>query len=232
MYFLATFKEAEMYHLLRYLLLKDQGTDEPNIEYETPEIPRPRKKRKHSARLVSVVQRAILSEVGADINVQLNCANPSRTLHAIFVKQLLTEGSIKWRQHESSVDTCVMNDYNPTTGYLTPQSFVHVSCTNEDGNLFLRCTCRIYDIIQRAAKHETPLSSGEEFVPDITLTCMHCRFDKDHLHNAYERISSEAQGNLSRALHMVHESLQYMNDPVQLVRCVVDQGTMIFSCQG
>ena len=81
-----------------------------------------------------------------------------------------------------------MNDYNLTTGYLMPQSFVHVSCTNEDGNLFLRYTCRIYDIIQRAAKQETPLSSGEEFVPNFSLTCMHCRFYKDHLNNAYEKI--------------------------------------------
>ena len=70
MYFLVTFKEVDMYHLLQYPLLKDQGMDEPNMEYETPEIPRPRK-RKHSARLVSVTQRAILSEVGADINVQI-----------------------------------------------------------------------------------------------------------------------------------------------------------------
>ena len=54
MYFLAMFKEAEMYHLLRYLLLKDQGTDEHDMEYETREIPIPKKKRKHSARLVSV----------------------------------------------------------------------------------------------------------------------------------------------------------------------------------
>ena len=92
---------------------------------------------------LSVTQRAILSEVGADIYVQMNCANPSRTLYAIFVKQLLTEGSMKWRQHESNVDICVMNDYNPTTGYLMPQSFVHVSCTDENGNLFLRCTCMI-----------------------------------------------------------------------------------------
>ena len=205
--------------------------DEPNMEYETPEIPKPRK-RKHSARLSSVRQRAILSEVGADINVQLNCANPSRTLYTIFVEQLLTEGSIKWRQHESNVDICVMNDYNPTTGYLMPRSFVHVSCTNEDGNLFPRCTCRTYDIIERAAKQETPLSPGEEYVPNTTLTYMHCRFYKDHLHNAYERISSEAQGNLPRALCMVHESLQYMNDPVQLVGSVIDQGTMRFSCQG
>ena len=113
-----------------------------------------------------------------------------------------------------------------------PKSLVHVSCTNEDGNLFLRCTCRIYDIIQRAAKQETPLSPGQEYVPDTALTCMHCRFYKDHLHNANERISSEAQGNLPRSLHMVHEFLQYMNDPVQLVGSVIDQGTTRFSCQG
>ena len=82
----------------------------------------------------------------------------------------------------------------------------------------------------RAAKQETPLSPGAEYVPDTTLTCMHCRFYKDHLHNVYERISSEAQGNLPRALHMVHESLQYINDPVQLVGSVIDQGTVRFSC--
>ena len=107
--------------------MKDQGTDEPPMDYEPPEIQRPRKKREHSARLVSVTQRAILSEVGADINIQLNCANPSRTLRAIFVEQLLTEGSLKW-----STDMSVKNDYNPTAEYLMPQSFVHVSCTNED----------------------------------------------------------------------------------------------------
>ena len=50
--------------------------------------------------------------------------------------------------------------------------------------------------MQRAAKQETPLSPGEEYVPNTTLTCMHCRFHKDYLHNAYERTSSEAQGNL------------------------------------
>ena len=58
-YFLVTFKQGDLYHLLRYLPLKDQGTDDPNMEYETPEIPRPRKKRKHSVRLVSITQRAI-----------------------------------------------------------------------------------------------------------------------------------------------------------------------------
>ena len=55
MYFLVMFKEAEMYHLLQYLLLKDQGTDEPNKEYETHEIPIPKKEED--------TQGAILSEV-------------------------------------------------------------------------------------------------------------------------------------------------------------------------
>ena len=55
---------------------------------------------------------------------------------------------------------------------------------------------------------------------------------KYHLNNAYERISSDPQGHLLRALHMVHESLQYMNDPVQLVGSVIDQGTTRFSREG
>ena len=147
----------------------------------------------------------------------------------MFEEQLLSEGIIRWRLHKSNTDICIMNDYNPNTGYLMPQSFTHVSCTNEDG--YLRCSCRIYDIIQRAAKQQAPLSPGEDFVPDSTMTCMHCWFFKDHLVNAYEIISSQPQGNLPRALSMVNESLQYMNDPVQLVGNVIDQGTTRFSCQ-
>ena len=75
--------------------------------------------RKHSPRLLSVTQQAILTEGSADI-IQLNYANLSRTLYAIFVKQLLTKGSLKWRRHKSNVDVCVMNDYDPTTGHLMP----------------------------------------------------------------------------------------------------------------
>ena len=232
MYFLATFKEGEMYQILRYLLGKDNGNDDLASDYVPPDVPRVRKKRKHSSRLISVTHRSILSEVGADLNIQLNCANPSRTLYAMFEEQLQSEGIIRWRLHKSNTDICIINDYNPNTGYLMPQSFTHVSCTNEDGNQYLRCSCRIYDIIQRAAKQQAPLSPGEEFVPDSTMTCMHCWFFKDHLVNAYEIISSQPQGNLPRALFMVNESLQYMNDPVQLVGNVIDQGTTRFSCQG
>ena len=174
MYFLATLKEGEMYQILRYLLGKDNGNDDLASDYVPPDVPRVSKKRKHSSRLISVTHRPILSEVGADLNIQLNCANSSRTLYAMFEEQLLSEGIIRWRLHKSNTDICIMNDYNPNTGYLMSQSFTHVSCTNEDGNQYLRCSCRIYDIIQRAAKQQAPLSPGEEFVPDSTMTCMHC----------------------------------------------------------
>ena len=82
MYFLATYKESEMYQILRYLLGKDNGNDDLASDYVPPDVPRARKKRKHSSRLISVTHRSILSEVGADLNIQFNCTNPSRTLYA------------------------------------------------------------------------------------------------------------------------------------------------------
>ena len=61
MYFLATFKEGEMYQILRYLLGKDNGNDDLASDYVPPDVPRVRKKRKHSSRLISVTHRSILS---------------------------------------------------------------------------------------------------------------------------------------------------------------------------
>ena len=83
------------------------------MDYDPPKTQRPRKK------TLPVAQRAILTKGSADI-IQLNYANLSRTLYAIFVEQLLTKGSLKWRRHKRNVDVCVMNDYDPTTGHVMP----------------------------------------------------------------------------------------------------------------
>ena len=61
---------------------------------------------------------------------------------------------------------------------------------------------------------------------------MHCRYYKEHLLGAYEKVTQEAPGKLSRALLMVKESLQYINDPVQLAGNVIDNGTTKFSVWG
>ena len=70
-----------------------------------------------------------------------------------------------------------MNDIKHTTGHLMPQSFVHVECTKPmDEEVYIKCTYRIYSLIQRAAHQEAELLPGEEIVPDSNLTCMLCRF--------------------------------------------------------
>ena len=141
-------------------------------------LPVPRQKRKHSACLISVSQCTVFTAAGADISTQFNCANPNCTLYKLFEEQFITEGIIKWRLHEQNQDVCIMNDIKPTTGHLKPQSFFHVECTKgaNDEDFFIRCTCNIYSLIQRAAHQESHILPGEDVVLDENLTCMHCRF--------------------------------------------------------
>ena len=60
---------------------------------------------------------------------------------------------------------------------------------------------------------------------------MHCRFYKDHLVNAYEKICNSTM-TLTRSLAIVKESLQHMNQPIQLLGNVIDRGTTKFSVKG
>lgn len=90
MYFLSTDQNAELYQLIEYLLSLDSPNQITYDENNPEDIPIPRKKRKQSSHLVSVTWHAIYVEVGADLNEQLNCANPSRTLHSLFEEQLQT----------------------------------------------------------------------------------------------------------------------------------------------
>ena len=63
-----------------------------------------------------------------------------------------------------------MNNYNHMTGYMMPENFVHVTCTRGlNNNIDLCCTCPIYNLIQRAGHHETPLSQGQELIPNDKL---------------------------------------------------------------
>ena len=77
MYFMDSSKEAELFQLVEHILKGDQTneTDADLIKMETPPVPR--KKRKHSACLVSVLQCTVFTAVGTDISTQFNCASPS-----------------------------------------------------------------------------------------------------------------------------------------------------------
>ena len=111
----------------RYLMIdQDKIKIDSDLTIETEEIPaRPRKKRKHQNRIVSVTLKDISQHTGEDLNSLLNSANQHRTLYQKF-KELRMEGMIKWRHHDLNSDVCMMTDYNSINGNIIPSSYVHV----------------------------------------------------------------------------------------------------------
>ena len=129
-----------------------------------------------------------------------------------------------------------MSDINPGNGILLPGSFVHVTCLKEFDDPIIKCTCEIYKLIKCSSKQKTPLwpvhrREDEEEVPDHTFTCLHCRFYRQFLVNAYDTVQ-QGRVDLTPALKMVHESMQHMNLPIQLVGNVLLHCTTKFSVKG
>ena len=83
-------------------------------------------------------------------------------------------------------------------------------------------------MIERAANQDQDIWPDEHNILDDSLTCMHCQFFKEQLMNAYEKLQQQ-NTNLSTALCMVQESLQYMNEEIQLLSSVVPHATTKFS---
>ena len=201
-------------------------TEPQELETEEP----PSKKRKHTAKLVSVNPRLLCDSIGVDLNKILNSANQNRNLYTKFQENLISDGLINWRLHDNQQDICVMSDINTTTGLLVPNSYVHVTCTRTyTGEQVVKCTCDIYNIIKRAATNNVELLPGQEFDLDNKLTCMHCRFYFENLTNVHEDIN---YNNQSKMIQIVKSSFQYMNDPVQLLGNPVPKGTTKFSVKG
>ena len=125
-----------------------------------------------------------------------------------------------------------MNDYSKSTGAFIPTKYVHVKCIRiSENDIALHCSSDMYSYIQMSSHQEVPLWPEDEPYLDQSLTCMHCRFYKDHLVNACENICNSTM-TLTRSLTIVKESLQYMKQPIQLLGNVIDRGTMKFSVKG
>ena len=123
----------------------------------------------------------------------------------------------------------MMNDYCKSTGAFIPNKYVHVKCIMiSENDIALCCSYDMYSYIQMSSHQEVPLWPEDEPYLDQSLTCMHYRFYKDHLVNAYENICNSIT-TLTRSLAIVKESLQHMNQPIQLLGNVIDRGTTKFS---
>ena len=58
-----------------------------------------------------------------------------------------------------------MNDINPATGIMMPQSFVHVTVIDGDTKeKIIKCSCAIFNLIQRTAKQQIKLWPEEEVI--------------------------------------------------------------------
>ena len=111
-----------------------------------------------------------------------------------------------------------------------PQSFVHVTCLSNVGKEpVIKCSCQIFNLIQRAGHQEVHLWPGEELIPDST--CMHCRFYCDYLLNAYQHVHNE-DTTLTRPMSMVKDSLEEMANEVQIVGNVILPTATKFSVKG
>ena len=222
------------WNTLKYLVAKDTGAeDQEEIYFEPTEgyAPPIKKRRRHTRRIVQVTDTALYESIGAGLCTSINCANPARTIYCDFREQLITDGIIRWRTHTEEMDICLMNDYHPSTGVLLPNSFVHVTSYTDEDDAVLKCTCIIYGLIQRCAKQGNELWPEDELIRDASLTCMHCRFYRENLLTAYDRCM-EGNITISKPLEKVKESLQYINDPIQLVGSVLPSLTTKFSVKG
>ena len=191
-----------------------------------------RKKRKHQKRIVQITLKDLSQDCGEDLNSILNSAQQNRNLYDRFKEQLVLEGVIKWRHHDSKKDVCIITDYNPTNGNLVPGSFVHVTREFDfQKNPIISCTCDIYKHLIGVAYNQNQSQDNEQLFPDTSITCMHCRYFSEELEEAYN-ILQKHNTNLPWALKQVQDSLQFINSPIQLTGNVIERGTTKFSVKG
>ena len=178
----------------------------------------PSKRRRIATHVLKVTPDKLCDSVGVSPNCVKNSTDPNINLYTRFSQQLITEGTIHWRKHNQHEDTVVMSDYNPTTGFLSPLSYAHITCTTDSTNsetVFLKCTCYIYNTIQCAGLAGTDLSQGEDTVLDESMTCMHCRFFRDHLLKYRHNLQNITSSTLIDT--KVKMSLPTLNNPVVLL---------------
>ena len=159
---------------------------EEHADY-VPPIKRTKKMKHSSGHIVQVTPNQLqTTNQNIDMSEYQNDADQDRSLYTKFTEDLLTQGNIKWWFHDEQTDICMMNDVDKETGVMKPNSFIHVTyTTDETGEIMLTCTCKIFDFICRTAHQHNPSWPLEETIPHTSFTCLHCRYFKEHLINAY-----------------------------------------------
>ena len=211
-------------------LLKLDNCEENVINDDVPEGQPSNKRKKYATHVLKVSPQQLCDKMGVKFSTIKNSTDQNRNLYTTFSQQLITDGIIQWRKHSDNADTVIMSDYNCTTGNLSPLSYVHVTCTTGEANsqnVLLRCTCHIYNTIQCAGLSEIELSNGEDAVLDETMTCMHCRFFKEHLLKYRSSVYNITSTSIVDS--KVKSSLDLVNNPVVVIGMASQNSTTKFS---
>ena len=217
---------------LKQLIEIDEGSKQISSLCETTtgeEDGPPHKKRRKVAHRIVKLTPDILCDA-LKMTLSSHTSSRHRSLYSIFTQQLITDGLISWRHHSSMKETVVLSDYDTTTGVLLPLSYVHVNCitTNEAPGYILTCSCNMYELMKSAAISKSSFVDDDTTVLDHeTLTCMHCRFYKEHLHQFKDSLHIIDSSTSLR--DKIKQSLEFMNNPVVLLGPASDKGSTKFS---
>ena len=172
------------------------------------------KRRKYSPQIVKVTKELLCNHMGISMENVSNSVSRNNGIYITFKEQLINDGTIMWRQHNNLKDTVVMSDYNPTTGFLSPLSYVHVTSTKCDNQTLLKCSCHIYNAIQCAALSQVPLSNEDIYLHE-SMTCMHCRFFTEMLEEFQQNLYNIQSTSITA--RKVKSSLCTINNPILLM---------------
>ena len=219
-----------MKRLIDQLIGQDRREDNPYTEQFSDDTQSSHhqlqpNRRNYSTCVLKATPEILCHRMHVNVQKVKNSTHTNNILYRTFKQQLITDGTVQWRQRSEFQDVVITGDYNPGTGLLKPLSYVHITCTSTSNGetSLLKCTCQIYNTIKCASLSNIELLDEEDAVLDEHITCMHCRFYEEHLHqkswNLYNITSFTAID------YQVKESLPTINNPVVVLGTPMQAGT-------
>jgi len=169
-------------------------------------LPSAPKRRRYAARVLRrLTPEQYCEQQELDLpGIVRSCQEQPLSLFSSFKQEVLTNGTVQWRQSLPLEQVILFNDYSLITGQLLPNKYVHLtvikSADQHDSETLLRCSCQAYQQLQGTTKRGllSQLTETEEAFLGSDLTCMHCRLfqeecmdlsDVDNLSNLQRKLT-------------------------------------------
>ena len=208
------------------------GEDVPVQAIPSNENAHSSKRRRYCRRTATITIEDLRLDLGLSSSDSLasNMTGTSAIYKSYKEKLMGPSGTIVWRLHSDKHEQVILNDIHPTTGSFLPTSYVQVTHIKGDGDYF-QCTCRIYAYICSVAQNTTHLAEEEDLALSDSLTCLHCRFYKEHLLSVSNEwnINTGIPSESTWLYQKLQESGLVVNNGVVQVGPVDPKGTTCFS---